>query len=75
MKFNNSIKIGAFALFAVVLAGCSDEKMPEVNETNCQHGNVVKIQDKAMQQEFAAKCLRRDTSKAGEFKKSPEKQW
>lgn len=52
------------------LTGCFDEKMPEVNDINCQHENVLKIKNKSMQKEFVSRCLR-----AGEFKASPEKHW
>ena len=55
-------------------AACSPkpglQTMPEVNDENCIHENIQKLTDKAMQQEFAGKCLRRGT-----FTPSPPRKW
>ncbi|MBX4558827.1 entry exclusion lipoprotein TrbK [Klebsiella pneumoniae] len=75
MKSFNAIQLLGAASVAVLLTGCFDEKMPEVNDINCQHENILKIEDKAMQQDFASKCLRRGNPRSGEFKASPEKDW
>ena len=75
--------LGAVSL-ALLLTGCFDEKMPEVNDINCQHENILKIEDKEMQQEFASKCLRRGSTNSssnsgprsgGTFQPSPPKSW
>lgn len=75
MKAINTIRLIGAASVAVLLTGCFDEKMPEVNDTNCQIENIKKIENKAMQQDFATKCLRRGNPRSGEFKASPNKEW
>jgi len=32
--------------------------MPELNDENCRHENVMKIPDKEVRQEFSSLCLR-----------------
>ncbi len=75
MKSIHSLKMIAAASLAILISGCSEQKMPEVNDFNCQIGNIKKIEDKAMQENFSSKCLRRGNPRAGEFKPSPEKTW
>lgn len=75
MKTINAIRfLGAISIVAF-LSGCFDEKMPEVNDINCQHGNILKIEDTTMQQEFTSKCLRRGEPRSGKFKASPKREW
>ena len=70
MKVIRIIRSLGIVSLVFIVSGCSDAKMPEVNNINCQHENILKIEDKAMQQDFASKCLRR-----GGFKPSPPKSW
>lgn len=60
-------------LSAFVIAGCEGKPepitMPEVNNENCDHEKVSKM-DESIRTEFASKCFRR-----GEFKESPKKGW
>lgn len=62
--------IAITALAATVACSPKPElqTMPELNDENCIHENIQKLTDKAMQQEFAGKCLRR-----GSFTPSPRK--
>ena len=72
----NLRKVSTLALaaaLAALAAGCDNkpalQTMPEVNDENCKLGNVQKIEDKGMQQDFAGKCARRGTFKPSEPKK------
>jgi len=44
---------------AALLTGCGKPAMPEVNNANCTDENIMKIEDKAMRQEFAGLCFHR----------------
>lgn len=70
MKSTNAIQLLAAASVAALLNGCGEEKMLEVNDINCQRETILKIEDKAMQQEFASKCFRRIN-----YKPSNGKEW
>ncbi len=65
MESAKNLPLVATASLAIFLSGCFEEKMPEVNDTNCKPENIKKLDSRAMQQEFSSKCLRRGT-----FKKS-----
>ncbi len=56
----------------VALSGCSDEPkqftMPEVNNENCKHENVMKMEPDSLRQKFASLCLRRNSYKPGDKK-------
>lgn len=65
MKKSKTLQILTVASAAILMSGCFDEAMPEVNDTNCLVENIKKIEDRTMQQEFSSKCLRR-----GGFKES-----
>lgn len=68
----NFITIG---LATIILTGCFEDEAIEVNDINCQHQKILEIKDKEVQQEFSSKCLRRNQTRSGEFKSSPEKSW
>ncbi|WP_347990366.1 entry exclusion lipoprotein TrbK [Methylomonas sp. AM2-LC] len=81
---NNKFKYYILATLLVSLInGCSNDEatntnipkpnltvMPEVNDENCQDGNIVKIEDKKIREDFAGLCIRR-----GSFKASPKIEW
>jgi entry exclusion lipoprotein TrbK len=47
------------------LAACSEQPeeftMPEVNNKNCLHENVMKMKPEELRQKFTSLCLRRNT--------------
>lgn len=59
----------------MLLTGCFEEKMPEVNDINCQPENIKTIKNNDIRTEFTKKCLRRPNPRAGEFKASPKVDW
>ncbi len=69
-KLHTTVLLIATTLFC---AGCDDGQPAhsiEVSEKNCQPENILKIQDKQIQQEIAGKCAR-----VGTFKPSDAKKW
>ena len=75
MNTIKTVQVIVAASLAPILAGCFEQKMPEVNNINCQPENIKNIEDQAMQKEFAAKCLRRPNRSAGQYKPSPKREW
>ncbi|HEK2843868.1 TPA: entry exclusion lipoprotein TrbK [Proteus mirabilis] len=76
MKLLNMVtKTLIISAFSFLLSGCFEEKMPEVNEINCQPENIKSIKNIDLRNEFAQKCLRRPNPRAGEFKPSPKVEW
>lgn len=82
MEYINAIQLLKIVSVTILLIAVTlllihhfDEKMPEINDINCQHENILKIEDKAMQQDFFSQCLRRGNPRSGEFKASPKKEW
>lgn len=66
MKTAKVVQILISASAMSLLFGCSEPEMPEVNDTNCKLENIKKLENRAMQQEFSSKCLRR----SGGFRES-----
>uniref|UniRef100_UPI003AF5DA6A entry exclusion lipoprotein TrbK n=5 Tax=Thiolapillus sp. TaxID=2017437 RepID=UPI003AF5DA6A len=56
------------------LAACSERPetvtMPKVNNENCRHENVMKMEPEALRQKFASLCLRRSTIKPSDKPKT-----
>lgn len=48
----------------VLLVGC-DNRMPEVNDTNCQIEKIKKIEDRATREKLAGLCLRQSPTESG----------
>ncbi len=75
MKAIKSLSLVSAALVVVLVASCDNKpataSMPEVNDENCKHENIAKIENKGVQQSFSSLCLRR----GGEFKPSPKREW
>lgn len=75
MKAIKALSLVSAALVVALVAGCDNKQatvpMPEVNDENCKHENIVKIENKGVQQAFSSLCLRR----GGEFKPSPKREW
>lgn len=49
---------------ALFFIGCGEktiEDLPEVNDENCKHENILKIKNKKLQQEYSGLCLRRSS--------------
>lgn len=63
----------ALVVVMLTLSGCDspapEVALPEVNDENCKHENIVKL-DKSVQKEFSSLCLRR-----GDFVPSKPKTW
>lgn len=59
MNISKTLQILTVATAAAFLPGCFEEKMPEVNDTNCQLENIKKLDSRELQAEFSSKCLRR----------------
>lgn len=59
----NRFTIWALVGFTLAIAGCDNTPpaptMPEVNDTNCQMAEIMKIEDKATRETFAGLCSRR----------------
>lgn len=74
----NMYKLALLTILTMLAAGCSQKPaatMPEVNDENCKTENVLKIEDKAMRQEFVSKCIRRDTPLSRAQVDSKPKSW
>lgn len=56
------------------LAACSEQPeeftMPEVNNENCRHENVMKMEPKELRQKFASLCLRRNAIQSSDKPKT-----
>jgi entry exclusion lipoprotein TrbK len=69
-------KIAGFFLIIgfLGLVGCSDETenytMPEVNNENCRHENVAKLEPTDLREKFASLCLKRNKLRPTENPKS-----
>lgn len=76
----NKRMVFALIVLAFVGGGCEKKPVPpgasklEVNDENCKPESIAKIGDKATQQEFAARCVRRGGGD-GQFKASPKREW
>jgi len=71
-KVNRFVFLALAAIVSAAVSACSTSKneMPVVNDENCKHEYIVKIEDKTMREEFAGLCLRRGT-----FNPSPKRGW
>ncbi|WP_419591186.1 entry exclusion lipoprotein TrbK [Thiolapillus sp.] len=56
------------------LAACSERPetvtMPKVNNENCRHENVMKMEPEALRQKFASLCFRRSAIKPSDKPKT-----
>ena len=59
----NKFTIPMLTGFLLATTGCDNTPpaptMPELNDANCQMGEIMKIQDKATRETFAGLCSRR----------------
>lgn len=75
MKSNKWMTVASASLITVLITGCDNkpakETIPEVNDANCKHENIARIEDQSLQQKLSSLCLRR----GGDFQPSPKREW
>ena len=68
------VTIVAPVITFILISGCSEGPveiiLPEVNDENCRHENVMKIEQEELRQRFASMCLRRNPF---QFTEKPKK--
>lgn len=60
-------------MLAATIAAC--EKMPELNDYNCQPEMIMTINDESMRIDFENQCKQRPNPRSGAYKKSEKKVW